>query len=110
MKPFLLEPIHDYTIWGTNHISKARGINEDYGTWWEVSAHPYCSNKIVGTDKTLMEMIQESQDEVLGKGYTLHETLRLAYLDTKDALSIQVHPEDDYALEHSNDYGKYESW
>ena len=34
----------------------------------------------------------------------------LAYLDTKDALSIQVHPEDDYALEHSNDYGKYESW
>ncbi len=41
MKPFLLEPIHDYTIWGTNHISKARGIDEDYGTWWEVSAHPY---------------------------------------------------------------------
>lgn len=32
MKPFLLEPIHDYTIWGTNHISKARGIDEDYGT------------------------------------------------------------------------------
>ena len=61
MKPFLLEPIHDYTIWGTNHISKARGIDEDYGTWWEVSAHPYCSNKIVGTDKTLMEMIQENQ-------------------------------------------------
>ena len=110
MKPFLLEPIPDYTIWGTNHISKARGIDEDYGTWWEVSAHPYCSNKIIGTNKTLVEMIQENPDEVLGKGYTLHETLRLAYLDTKDALSIQVHPEDDYALEHSNDYGKYESW
>ena len=110
MKPFLLEPIHDYTIWGTNHISKARGIDEDYGTWWEVSAHPYCSNKIIGTNKTLMKMIQENPDEVLGKGFTLHETLRLAYLDTKDALSIQVHPEDDYALEHSNDYGKYESW
>ncbi len=110
MKPFLLEPIPDYTIWGTNHISKARGIDEDYGTWWEVSAHPYGSNKIVGTDKTLMDVIQENSDEILGKGYTLHETLRLAYLDTKDALSIQVHPEDDYALEHSNDYGKYESW
>ena len=64
MKPFLLEPIPDYTIWGTNHISKARGIDEDYGTWWEVSAHPYCSNKIVGTDKTLMEMIQENPNEV----------------------------------------------
>ena len=64
MKPFLLEPIHDYTIWGTNHISKARGIDEDYGTWWEVSAHPYCSNKIIGTNKTLMEMIQENPDEL----------------------------------------------
>ena len=29
MKPFLLEPIPDYTSWGTNHISKARGIDED---------------------------------------------------------------------------------
>ena len=64
MKPFLLEPIHDYTIWGTNHISKARGIDEDYGTWWEVSAHPYCSNKIIGTNKTLMEMIQEKIDDL----------------------------------------------
>lgn len=110
MKPFLLEHIHDYTIWGANHISKARGTNENYGTWWEVSAHPYCSNTIVGSNKTLMDVIQENPDEILGKGYTLHETLRLAYLDTKDALSIQVHPEDDYALEHSKDYGKYESW
>lgn len=110
MKPFLLEPIHDATIWGTNNISKARGIHEDYGTWWEVSAHSYCSNIIKGTNKTLLEAIQENPDEILGKGYTLHETLRLAYLDTKDALSIQVHPEDAYALEHSNDYGKYESW
>ena len=57
MKPFLLEPIPDYTIWGTNHISKARGIDEDYGTWWEVSAPPYCSNKIVGTNTKLMDVL-----------------------------------------------------
>lgn len=110
MRPFLLEPLHDYTIWGANHISKARGIQDDYGTWWEVSAHPYCSNKIKGTNKTLMDVIQEDPDSILGKGYTLHDMLRLAYLDTKDALSIQVHPEDEYALKHANDYGKYESW
>lgn len=112
MKPFLLNPIKDYTIWGSNHISKVRGIRENYGTWWEVSAHPYGSNTIknIPGNPTLLEVIQKDPDSILGKGYTLHETLRLAYLDTQDALSIQVHPDDDYALEHSNDYGKYESW
>ncbi len=112
MKPFLLNPIKDYTIWGTNHISKARGINKNYGTWWEVSAHPYGSNTIknIEGNPTLLEIIKKNPDEILGKGYGLHETLRLAYLDTKDALSIQVHPQDEYALQHSNDYGKYESW
>lgn len=112
MRPFLLNPIKDYTIWGSNNISKARGIKDYYGTWWEVSAHPYGSNTIKNMEgnPTLLDTIKKDPDSVLGKGYTLHETLRLAYLDTQDALSIQVHPQDEYALQHSNDYGKYESW
>ncbi len=112
MRPFLLNPIKDYTIWGSNNISKARGIKDCYGTWWEVSAHPYGSNTIknIEGNPTLLDTIKKDPDSILGKGYTLHETLRLAYLDTQDALSIQVHPDDEYALQHSNDYGKYESW
>lgn len=110
MKPFLLEPIPDFTIWGSNRISKVRNKEKNYGTWWEVSAHDYCSNPIKETTHTLLEMIQTNPEEVLGPGYTLHETLRLAYLDTQDALSIQVHPQDEYAIKHSHDYGKYESW
>ncbi len=112
MRPFLLNPIKDYTIWGSNHISKVRNESECFGTWWEVSAHPYGSNTIKNMkgNPSLLEVINNDPSSILGPKFTLHETLRLAYLDTKDALSIQVHPEDEYALKHSNDYGKYESW
>ena len=112
MKPLLLKPIPNKTIWGCNRISKARKQTEAIGTWWEVSAHPYCTNQVINLDNptTLQELIEQDPEDILGPGYSLHEMLRLAYLDTQDALSIQVHPEDDYALTHSNDYGKYESW
>ena len=36
--------------------------------------------------------------------------VRLAFLDAKDDLSIQVHPFDEYAHKHENDEGKTESW
>ena len=32
------------------------------------------------------------------------------FIDAKEALSVQVHPADNYALEHENDYGKNEMW
>ena len=54
--------------------------------------------------------IHQNPHDILGPDYTLHEMLRLAYLDSQDALSIQVHPDDDYAKKHDNDFGKYESW
>lgn len=51
MKPLVLEPIPDYTIWGGDTISTFRKADKNYGTWWEVSAHPYCTNKIKGEEK-----------------------------------------------------------
>ena len=112
MKPFVLKPIPDYTIWGCDRISKARGYDKNYGTWWEVSAHPYCTNEVLNIEgnKTLQDLINENMEDVLGPGLTMHDVLRLAYLDTQDALSIQVHPYDEYAKENANDYGKSESW
>ena len=109
MKPLILGSLHDYTIWGADNISKARGEDKAYGTWWEVSAHPYCQSPVLNMPgKNLLEVIEENPEEVLGPGLGLHEMLRLAWLDTKDRLSIQVHPQDDTAPE--GDFGKSESW
>lgn len=109
MKPLILGSLHDYTIWGADNISKARGEDKAYGTWWEVSAHSYCQSPVLNMPgKNLLEVIEENPEEVLGPGLGLHEMLRLAWLDTKDRLSIQVHPQDDNAPE--GDFGKSESW
>lgn len=112
MKPLLVKPIPDSTIWGSNHISKARNYNENLGTWWEISAHPYCTNEITNLDRkvTLQEIIDENPSNILGPGLTQKDILRLAYLDTQDKLSIQVHPYQEYAQRYENDNGKHESW
>ncbi len=112
MKPLLLIPSYTKPIWGSNRISQFRHHQEKIGSWWEVSAHPngLSSVKNIEGNPSLLEVIQKDPDHLLGPGFTLHEMLRTAFLDTEDHLSIQVHPDDAYALEHSNDNGKYESW
>ena len=113
MYPFKLKPIYDKTIWGGHSLSDIRGDKGDcYGTSWEVSAHPYCQNEIVNGEykgKTLQEVLDTHTKELLGV-VPKEKMLRLAFLDAKDDLSIQVHPYTSYALQHENDYGKTESW
>ena len=111
-RPIFVESIKVDTIWGGNNISKARGYDKNYGTWWEISAHKKSSNKIKNyeTDKDFYELIKENESAMLGDEYNIHEMLRLGYLDTVDSLSIQVHPEDEYAMKNSDDFGKKESW
>lgn len=111
-RPIFLDSIKVETIWGGDNISKARGYNKGYGTWWEVTANKKSANKIKNyeTDKDFYEFIREDENSILGNGYTIHEMLRLGYLDTIDSLSIQVHPEDEYAMKNADDFGKKESW
>lgn len=112
MKPLFLNASAVHTIWGGNQIATMRGVQENLGTWWEVSAHPSGVSTVRNLEghPSLLDVINTDPDDVLGPGYTLHEMLRCAYLDTKEDLSIQVHPDDAYAQKHSHDYGKYESW
>ena len=113
MYPLKLKPIYDKTIWGNNKLSTARNVEGDQlGTSWEVSAHSYCSNEIANGEfagKTLMEVIDAHEKEMLGKHDKDH-VLRAAHLDAKGSLSIQVHPYDEYAIKHENDMGKTEAW
>ncbi|MGB4984576.1 MAG: type I phosphomannose isomerase catalytic subunit [Erysipelotrichaceae bacterium] len=112
MYPIKLKPIYDKTIWGSNRISSLRNVEDKgYGTIWEISAHSYCQNEIINGEYQSMKLdkfIESDPDGILGDKNK--EVLRLAYLDTKDDLSIQVHPYAKYAQEHDNDGGKTESW
>lgn len=113
MYPIRLKPIYDHTIWADDRLTKLRHVDvSGCGTSWEISAHPYAKNEIINGQekgKTLMELIKERPEDMLGK-VPFEKMLRLAYLDARDDLSIQVHPYNSYALEHEHDLGKTESW
>lgn len=113
MYPMKLKPVYDKTIWANDRLTTMRGMEEKgMGTCWEISAHPYAKNVILNGEyagKTLDELIQADPQSILGEKQ-LHQMLRLAYLDAREDLSIQVHPYDEYARAHENDEGKTESW
>lgn len=113
MYPLKLQPLYDKTIWANDRLSTMRGLKETgIGTSWEVSAHPYAKNVIVNGEyagQTLDDLVKKDPQSVLGEKKP-QQLLRLAFLDAKADLSIQVHPYDEYAHEHENDEGKTESW
>ena len=109
MYPMKLKPVYDKTIWANDRLTTMRGMEEKgLGTCWEISAHPHAKNVILNGEyagKTLDELIQADPQSILGEKQ-LHQMLRLAYLDAREDLSIQVHPYDEYARAHENDEGR----
>lgn len=61
---------------------------------------------------TLREYIELKGKEILGiKAQEFdHFPILIKLLDAQKDLSIQVHPDNDYALKHENELGKNEMW
>lgn len=110
MTIYQVKPIYDKTLWGNNFLTSARGITgENLGTSWEISFHDYGSNAILNNNKTLKNLLDENRQNLIGNT-SYKSLLRLAFLDTKSKLSVQVHPTMDYAKKYLDDDGKYEAW
>ena len=114
MKPALRQ-----CIWGGTNLSKELGKNlcgkKDVGESWELSAHPDGESVIADgkyAGKTLREFIEVIGKEKLGwKCQAFSEfPLLVKFIDAHQSLSIQVHPDDDYAFPNENEYGKNEMW
>ena len=109
MKFIKAKPIYTETLWGSNNIAKLRGLDkENIGTSWEISAHRDFDCEI--DDEKLSVFLSENKETILGKDLDLKDMVRVALLDAKEYLSIQVHPDDEYGLENEEDLGKSECW
>ena len=113
-----LKPSGKDYIWGGRRLADEYGkeIQGDIlAETWELSCHPdgpsYITN---GSDagKTLRQYIEENGREVLGMNCARFEDfpILVKFIDAQDNLSIQVHPDNAYALEHEGQYGKTEMW
>ncbi len=107
------------SIWGGTKIRDV--LKKDVGTMkrisesWELSAHP-AGESVIGTGEyggmTFSEFIKAIGEEQLGWKAQGYETfpLMIKFIDAKESLSIQVHPDDEYAFPVEGDYGKNEMW
>jgi len=113
-----LKPTFKDYLWGGIRLREEYNKECDYDSIaesWELSAHP-AGQSIVdsGRYKGMLfgAYLQKIGKECLGwKFQTLKEfPLMIKLIDAKEDLSIQVHPGDEYALLHENEYGKDEMW
>ena len=82
---------------------------------WELSAHPDGTSLIAsGPYKGLPfpAYLEKIGTAALGAGYDAGREfpLLIKLIDARQNLSVQVHPDDAYALQHENGYGKTEMW
>ncbi len=107
----------DY-LWGGNRLREEYGIeyNGDVlAEAWELSCRPdgpsYITNGI-HAGKTLQEYIDSEGKDVLGTHCRRFREFPILakFIDAKDNLSVQVHPDNRYALKNEGQYGKAEMW
>lgn len=113
-----LDPAFKDNLWGGTKIRDVFGKKCDYeviGESWELSAHPDGQSRIA--DGYYKGMLFNDYLTIIGKealGWKCQAQDRfpvlIKFIDAKQALSIQIHPDDEYALENENEYGKNEMW
>ncbi len=118
--PLLFAPNLHQVVWGGNNLRPYKGLppsNDPIGESWEVSVVP-SSTSIVSNGawagKPLDEVISECPNEILGKltneTYGGQLPLLVKFIDAKQDLSIQVHPNDEMAMREHGRKGKSEMW
>lgn len=107
----------DY-LWGGHRLVEEYGKEYDgdvLAETWELSCHPDGPSTIVNgvhAGQTLQQYIDEQGKEVLGSNCRRFRDFPILtkFIDAKDNLSIQVHPNNRYALKNEGQYGKTEMW
>lgn len=115
LAPILMTPAYRYgglTPWGGDGLRRVFGkeIPDDRtGESLEVSAIPGLESRDEkGTP--LNELIERYGERLTGKGFVHPFPLLLKLLDARDTLSVQVHPNNEYAARAEGKLGKTEAW
>lgn len=119
-KIFTFEPFLKTVIWGGDKIKKFKNIDstqENIGESWEISGVKGQESVVAsGEDKGLniTGLIDKYGADVVGetvyRRYGNCFPLLVKFIDARDNLSIQVHPNDSLARRRHNCEGKTEMW
>ncbi len=119
--PFLLKPAPKDYLWGGSRL------NDDFGKsisvyplaeTWECSTHPDGQSVVASGEYNEMFLgeVLRLHPEWLGThplqitGERTELPILIKLIDARADLSVQVHPDDEYALKHEHSLGKIEMW
>lgn len=117
-QPFLLKPSGKDYLWGGQRLNTEfeKGIDmSPLAETWECSTHPDGPSFVASGEfdgESLAEVIKQ-HPEYLGTRHAGETELPILikFIDAKSNLSVQVHPDDDYAKKYENgQLGKTEMW
>ncbi len=116
MNPIKFENLYYEKIWGGRDFENFRENLPygDIGESWDIACHPngmsIVSNGYL-KGKTFEELIKEHGKDLLGEDFENKEfPLLVKLINSKEKLSVQVHPNDEYANRVENSLGKTEAW
>lgn len=117
MLPFKLIPAYKDYIWGGTRLKTEYGKSTDLDILaesWELSAHPDGSSVIATGELagTRFDDFVSRFPRLCGTAGAGHDRfpILIKFIDSNAALSIQVHPGDDYGWRTEGEPGKTEMW
>lgn len=114
-EPLFLKPVFHEKIWGGRHLEIDFGYqipDGEIGECWAISGHPHGPNKIENGEYKgqLLPDVYKNHPELFGNPKSPVFPLLTKILDANASLSVQVHPDNEYAEEHEHELGKTECW
>ena len=116
MYPIKFENLYYKKIWGGRDLESFRSNlpEGDIGESWDVACHENGTGVVAnGRFKGISfdKLIESYGEKVLGRKYVNKKfPLLVKLINSNDNLSVQVHPNDEYAKIKENSFGKTEAW
>lgn len=111
---FLNAPLKE-RIWGGRYFKEVLHLtdsDEPIGELWSCSAHPEGESLIAEGlyQGQRLSQVYREHPELFAYPREKEFPILVKLIQTEDLLSVQVHPDDAYALEHEHQQGKTEGW
>lgn len=116
MEILKLQPCGKDYLWGGTRLRYEYGKKIDLtplAETWECSVHPDGPSVIANGEfkgQTLASVLKQCPEYLGTKVKNGEFPVLVKFIDAKQDLSVQVHPDDEYAQEHEGDNGKTEMW
>ncbi len=116
MYPIRFENLYYDKVWGGRDLENFRSNLPDgnIGESWDIACHPNGMGIVANGEFkgiTFQDLIKAKGASLVGTKISLEKMpLLLKIINSKEKLSVQVHPKDEYAEKYEGEYGKTEAW